>query len=40
MRPAFVLLAGRCFTNEIDHLIPMAVAMELVHMATLVHDDD
>jgi heptaprenyl diphosphate synthase len=39
LRPAFVLLAGRCFTNEIDHLIPMAVAMELVHMATLVHDD-
>ncbi|MGE5543570.1 MAG: polyprenyl synthetase family protein [Bacillota bacterium] len=39
LRPAFVLLAGCCFTSQIDHLIPMAVAMELVHMATLVHDD-
>ncbi|NLW45017.1 MAG: heptaprenyl diphosphate synthase [Syntrophomonadaceae bacterium] len=39
LRPAFVLLTGSCFTSKIDHLIPMAVAMELVHMATLVHDD-
>jgi len=39
LRPAFVLLTGCCFTSQIDHLIPMAVAMELVHMATLVHDD-
>ena len=39
LRPAFVLLTGSCFTSNIDHLIPMAVAMELVHMATLVHDD-
>ncbi len=39
LRPAFVLLAGRCFTTQLERLIPMAVALELVHMATLVHDD-
>ncbi len=39
LRPAFVLLTGSCFSSKIDHLIPMAVAIELVHMATLVHDD-
>lgn len=39
LRPAFVLLAGSCFTSQVDQLVSMAVAMELVHMATLVHDD-
>jgi len=39
LRPAFVLLAGGCFTSRLETLIPMAVALELVHMATLVHDD-
>ncbi|MGE5418358.1 MAG: polyprenyl synthetase family protein, partial [Acidobacteriota bacterium] len=37
--PAFVLLSGSFFTSELTRLIPMAVAVELVHMATLVHDD-
>ncbi|MGE5398664.1 MAG: polyprenyl synthetase family protein [Chitinophagales bacterium] len=39
LRPAFVLLSGSFFTESLDSLIEMAVAMELVHMATLVHDD-
>lgn len=39
LRPAFVLLAGRVFNDRINELIPMAVALELVHLATLVHDD-
>jgi heptaprenyl diphosphate synthase len=39
LRPAFVLLAARLFSNEIISAIPLAAALELVHMASLVHDD-
>lgn len=39
LRPAFVLLSASFFTDHLDELIPMAVSLELVHMATLVHDD-
>lgn len=39
LRPAFALLAANLFKEDIDDVIPMAVALELVHMATLVHDD-
>lgn len=39
LRPAFALLAARLFQKDINNTIPMAVALELVHMATLVHDD-
>ncbi|NLB88380.1 MAG: heptaprenyl diphosphate synthase [Syntrophomonadaceae bacterium] len=39
LRPAFALLAARLFNKDINNAIPMAVALELVHMATLVHDD-
>lgn len=39
LRPAFALLAARLFQKDINNAIPMAVALELVHMATLVHDD-
>jgi heptaprenyl diphosphate synthase len=39
IRPALVLLAARCGRYELDHLIPAAVAVELTHAATLVHDD-
>lgn len=39
LRPAFVLLSGSFFTDNLDELVPMAVAIELIHMATLVHDD-
>lgn len=39
IRPVFTLLAGRLFKYNLDKLVPMAAALELLHSATLVHDD-
>jgi heptaprenyl diphosphate synthase len=39
IRPIFVLLSGRIGTYDRDRLQQVAVALELIHMATLVHDD-
>lgn len=39
LRPAFALLAGKFFDYDFDKLKPLAVALELIHMASLVHDD-
>lgn len=39
LRPAFFLIAGKIFSAATEILIPMAVALEMVHMATLIHDD-
>ncbi len=39
MRPGFTLLAGKFFNYRIEKLLPVAMAIELIHMATLVHDD-
>lgn len=39
LRPAFALLAAKVFADNLDNIIPVAVALELTHMATLVHDD-
>jgi len=39
LRPAFALLVAKLYADSIEPVIPMAVALELVHMATLVHDD-
>ena len=39
LRPALVLLAGRFYHYHPEHLIAMAAAVELIHSATLVHDD-
>lgn len=39
LRPAFVLLAGRISQCSLDHLLPLAMAVEMIHMASLVHDD-
>ncbi|MGC7870938.1 polyprenyl synthetase family protein [Desulfosporosinus sp. SYSU MS00001] len=39
LRPAFTLLAGKFYAYSLDKLIPVAMALELIHMATLVHDD-
>jgi heptaprenyl diphosphate synthase len=39
LRPALVLVSGRLFGGATDKLMPLAVAVELFHMATLVHDD-
>ncbi|WP_108023171.1 polyprenyl synthetase family protein [Melghirimyces profundicolus] len=39
MRPVFVLLAGKFGHYEVSRLKQVAVPLELIHMATLVHDD-
>ncbi|MCI0184356.1 Heptaprenyl diphosphate synthase component 2 [Acidibacillus sp. S0AB] len=39
LRPVFVLLAGKFGAYRIDSLAQVAVGLELIHMATLVHDD-
>ncbi|HPF43800.1 MAG TPA: polyprenyl synthetase family protein [Syntrophomonadaceae bacterium] len=39
MRPAFVLLAAKYFKEDIKDVILLAEALELIHVATLVHDD-
>jgi len=39
LRPALSLLGGKFWDFEIKKVLPLAVALELIHMATLVHDD-
>ncbi len=39
VRPALTLLAGKLFDYDLERLIPMATSLELLHTATLVHDD-
>lgn len=39
VRPAVTLLAGKFFNYNLDLLIPMATGVELLHTATLIHDD-
>ena len=39
LRPAMVLMAGRFGKYNEGKLIPMAATIEMIHMATLVHDD-
>lgn len=39
LRPAFCLLGGKFYNFNLEKLVPLAVALELIHMATLVHDD-
>jgi geranylgeranyl pyrophosphate synthase len=39
MRPAVTLLAGRMYPQNDDHLLKLAVSVELLHLATLIHDD-
>ncbi|MCX6008952.1 MAG: polyprenyl synthetase family protein [Chloroflexi bacterium] len=39
IRPALTLLSGKFYVYEPALLIPMAAAIELLHTATLVHDD-
>jgi geranylgeranyl pyrophosphate synthase len=38
-RPAITLFAGKFYHYDVALLVPAAAAMELVHTATLVHDD-
>lgn len=39
IRPALVLLAGSLYPGRVEPLIHMAMGYELLHTATLVHDD-
>jgi len=40
LRPALYFLSARCVSGQTTQaLLPLAVAIELIHMATLVHDD-
>lgn len=39
LRPALVLISGQIGEYDLNRLIPAAAAMELIHMASLVHDD-
>src|SRR5437879_10549829 len=39
IRPALVLLAARLGTSDLQRRTPAAMAVELTHAATLVHDD-
>ena len=39
IRPAFTLLAARYGREDTESIVPLAAALELVHMASLIHDD-
>ncbi len=39
IRPALTLLAGKFYNYNLEYLLPMATTVELMHTATLVHDD-
>jgi geranylgeranyl pyrophosphate synthase len=39
IRPTIAILAGKMLNIEMDHLIMHAAAIEMLHTATLVHDD-
>jgi geranylgeranyl pyrophosphate synthase len=39
VRPALALLAGKVARYDLDLLVPLAASIELLHSATLVHDD-
>jgi geranylgeranyl pyrophosphate synthase len=39
IRPALTLLAGKSYRYDLAYLLPMAVSVEVMHTATLVHDD-
>ncbi len=39
LRTALTLLSGKLLTYRFEKLLPMSVAFEMVHLATLIHDD-
>ena len=39
LRPAFVILGAKCGKYDPEKIIPLGAAIELLHTATLVHDD-
>ena len=39
IRPSILLLTAKYFDADLDHAVPMAASVEMLHTATLVHDD-
>ena len=39
IRPALVFLSGKFYRYDLSRLLPMAIAIETLHTATLIHDD-
>ena len=39
LRPGILLLSGYCGNYDREKLIPLAASIEIIHMASLVHDD-
>jgi len=39
LRPALSLFGAKFYNFNLEKVLPLAVALELIHMATLVHDD-
>ncbi|NMB54357.1 MAG: polyprenyl synthetase family protein [Leptolinea sp.] len=39
IRPTIIILLGKCLNTDYDRLITLAASIELLHTATLVHDD-
>ena len=39
LRPALVLMAAECCGGSMEHAIPAAVAVEMIHAYSLIHDD-
>lgn len=39
LRPALALLAGSLYPTDLDKLVSLAASVEMLHTATLVHDD-
>lgn len=39
VRPMLALLSAKLFTDDLGRAIPVGIAAEMIHMATLVHDD-
>jgi geranylgeranyl pyrophosphate synthase len=39
LRPALVLLVGRLYRADLDKVVSLAASVEMLHTATLVHDD-
>jgi geranylgeranyl pyrophosphate synthase len=39
IRPALTLLSGKFYRYDLETLVPMAAAAEVLHIGTLVHDD-
>ena len=39
LRPALSLLCGKFYDYDLGNILSVAIALELIHVATLVHDD-